>query len=67
MDRTQITRSAFRLQFYRKWLDTCDSFSDAENCLAFAACDPVLLYPDYVVLRVCYHKFIDSMEVNYDH
>lgn len=63
MDRTQIIRSAFRLQFYRKWLDTCATLPDAENCLAFAACDPVLLYPDYVVLKVFYHKFIDSMEV----
>lgn len=63
MNRTQIMKSAFRLQFYRKWLDTCVTLPDAENCVAFAACDPVLLYNDYVVLKECYQKFIVSMEV----
>lgn len=63
MDRIQIDRSQRRLQFYRKWLDTCTTVSDAENCFGFAAIDPALSVFDFALLKVFYLKFCDSMEV----
>lgn len=63
MDRIQSKKSYLRLQFYRKWLDTCTTVLDAENCILIAACDPVLSYPDYLALKNCYLNSIDSMEV----
>lgn len=61
MDRIQIERSERRLQFYRKWLDTCTTVSDAENCIGFAQCDPVLSVFDYDLLMVLYLNFRNSM------
>lgn len=63
MDRIESKKSNLRFQFYRKWLDTCVTVSDAENCLLIAACDPVLLYPDYLALKICYLNSVDLMEV----
>ena len=63
MDRIQFKKSSLRFQFYRKWLDICSTASDAQNCILFAACDPVLSYPDYLVLKNCYFKFIKFFEV----
>lgn len=63
MDRIQSIKSSFRFQFYRKWLDTCTTVPDAENCILFAGCDPLLSYPDYLVLKNCYFKSINSLEV----
>lgn len=63
MDRIQSKKSSYRLQFYRKWLDTCTTVPDAENCILIAACDPVLSYPDYLVLKNCYFNSIKSLEV----
>lgn len=63
MDRIQFKKSSSRLQFYRKWLDTCTTVPDAENCILIAACDPVLSYSDYLVLKNCYFNSIKSLEV----
>ena len=63
MDRIQIDRSERRLQFYRKWLDTCTTVSDAENCIGFAQIDSALSVFDYALLMALYLKFRNSMEV----
>lgn len=63
MDRIQIERSGRRLQFYRKWLDTCTTVSDAANCIGFAECDPALSSFDFAFLMSFYLKFRNSMEV----
>lgn len=63
MDRIQNDRSVRRLQFYRKWLDTCTDVSDADNCISFAQCDPALSFFHFAFLMVFYLKFLNSMEV----
>ena len=63
MDRIQIDRSERRFKFYREWLDTCTTVSDAENCIGFAQCDPALSVFDYALLMALYLKFRNSMEV----
>lgn len=63
MDRIQIERSERRLQFYCKWLVTCTTVSDAENCIGFAQCDPALSVFDYALLMALYLKFRNSMGV----
>lgn len=63
MDRIQIYRSERRLQFYRKWLDTCTTVSDADNCIGFAHCDPALSVFHFVLLMDHYLRFRNSMEV----
>lgn len=63
MDRIQIDRSERRLQFYRKWLDTCTTVSDADNCICSAHCDPALSVFHFALLMDLYLNFCDSMGV----
>ena len=63
MDRIQNDRSSRRLRFYEKWLHTCATSSDAENCVQFAACDPALSPIHFAVLVAAYVRFLSSMEV----
>lgn len=63
MDRIQNERSERRLRFYRKWLDTCVTVSDADNCIGFAQCDPALSVFHFAILMGFYLKFFNSREV----
>ena len=61
MDRIQNDRIERRLQFYQKWLDTCTTVSDADNCIGFAHCDPALSVFHFALLMCFYLKFRNSM------
>lgn len=57
MDRILNDRSERRLQFYQKWLDTCTTVSDADNCIGFAQCDPALSVFHFNRLMCLYLNF----------
>lgn len=65
MDRIQNDRSERRLQYYRKWLDTCTTVSDADYCICFAHCDPALSVFHFTLLMDHYLRFLILWRCNF--